>query len=207
MNEKEREEHFFAEACGEPLLVKRDNETQLGISSSFEGWLAIDCTSEEAATLVESKFEEHFRFGRVVHNETVIKTGFEYAITQRSGYGVDGGLGSSVGTLFYLKKGNKIISKSLCSYLNGAMALAGPSIELFETAEDWRGHGYGALLLYAMEDFFADIFAKVMEEKRVRFNVCDVTNAKASRWFQNRGFRDWDGMGEELGMYLMRFDP
>ena len=80
------------------------------------------------------------------------------------------------------------------------MDSAGPTIELFQTAAEWCGHGFGTQLLD--KAYFREAFANAIQANgRVKFNVGEVRNNEASIWFKNRGFEDWDGMGEEFGKY------
>ena len=89
-----------------------------------------------------------------------------------------------------------IVGKALCSYENVEMGEAGPTLQLFETAKEWQGRGIGTALLNAVETFLRQTFSAwpVLP----RFMATYVCNGHAARWFLRRGFRDDDGMGEEL---------
>mmetsp|Transcript_18052 Transcript_18052/g.45662 ORF Transcript_18052/g.45662 Transcript_18052/m.45662 type:complete len:126 (+) Transcript_18052:214-591(+) len=101
-----------------------------------------------------------------------------------------------------LKAGGKMVSNCLRSYQNGEMGSTGPTIELFETAEDWHGYEYDSVLLRAVEEIYVEIFQEIFANNRVKLSVFHVTNGRTSRWFQERGFPYLDGMGEGLGEYL-----
>jgi len=124
------------------------------------------------------------------------------SITAQSG-------GNALGTLFSLARGNsKIVGKALVAYANGEMGTAGPTLEILEVAKEWRGCGLGSALLKAVESFYVERFAAAMASSSpshhpVRLSACYVTSHYACRWFQARGFRDDDGMGEELSKALI----
>jgi len=80
---------------------------------------------------------------------------------------------------------------------NGEMNLGGPTIELFEIAREWRGFGLAGLFYRLLEEFLADMFPTVYPfEMRVQCTY--VTNINAAEFFVAQGFRDNDGMLEEL---------
>jgi hypothetical protein len=166
-------------------------------------WLYIRCANDTACSVIEEKF--HFALGRVPHEaKTIAISDGSLDVALRTGNGPDSEQSCSPGTLFELKKNgsNKVISKCLCSYSNGEMGNAGPTIELFEAAAEWQRHGYARQLMSVVEDQYEDVFAPVAAHARVKFNVCHVTNRHACEWFLGQGFEDWDGMGEDLGKYL-----
>lgn len=200
LSEKDRELDYLKEQYYDNMKICKNNETVFVIARNM-GWLVIRCANPEAAPFVESQFSEHFALARVPHTRSTLVEEDGYTITQRTG-NKEGSENCSIGTMFELKKYDKVITKCLCSYRNGEMDNVGPTIEQIETAAAWRQHGYGSALMEAIQSHFEDIFEPVMDQKRVKFNVCYVTNFEASRWFQHRGFSDWDGMGEELGKHL-----
>lgn len=200
LSEADRELDYFEHHYDEEAAICKNTETVFSITRT-DDWLVIRCSNPGGAQLVESAFSEHYCLARVPHVASTLSEEDGYIITQRTG-NKEGSKKCSIGTMFELKKYNKTISKCLCAYSNGEMEAVGPTIELVETAVAWRQHGYGTTLMEAIETYFEDLFEEVMAEKQVKFNVCYVTNAHASRWFQHRGFQDWDGMGEELGKYL-----
>lgn len=198
-SEEKRELEYF-EDCYEDLKICKNNETVFLVTRN-EDWLVIRCSTPTAAEFVESKFSEHYCLAPVPHTTSTLLEEDGCTITQRTG-NKQGSESSSIGTMFELKKHGKVISKCLCSYRNGEMSAVGPTIEQFETAKAWQRHGYGTMLIEAIEMHFDELFSNITDQENVKFNVCYVTNFEASRWFQNRGFLDWDGMGEELGKYL-----
>mmetsp|Transcript_45506 Transcript_45506/g.110215 ORF Transcript_45506/g.110215 Transcript_45506/m.110215 type:complete len:291 (+) Transcript_45506:217-1089(+) len=172
------------------------------------GWLHIRCATKEAedfvlehlAILTEESRPDFRMLGRVPHVEVTTKMGDSangVTMTSRTGNGAgeDG-----ISTLFELKKGTKIVAKSLCTYANIGMQNPGPTIELFEVAEEWRCQGYAKLLLQGITDHFENMFFAHIEE--VKFNVFRCETDHAHEWFRRQGFRDWDDSGEELGKYL-----
>ena len=185
------------------VLGKQTDEVAFMLTNSC-GWLSIRCAGKEAEDFVEEHLadSEHYLLGKVTHDETSSTDGLPEGISiiRRTG----GESPSSVGTLFKLKKGNKVIAKALCSYSNAEMDNPGPTIELFEVAKEWRRHGYGKLLLHqGLSSFFEDTFDNIVcSDEVVKYNVCYCTNGHACEWFLRQGFQDWDGMGEELGRYL-----
>ena len=208
------EDKYYEEVM---VLGKQTDEVVFMMKSSC-GWLQIRCAGKEAEDFVEEHLadSEHYLLSKVTHDETSstdddgLPEGI--SITRRTGgeaqsseVGARRRLSpSSVGTLFELNKGNKVIAKALCSYRNCEMDNPGPTIELFEVAKEWRRHGYGKLLLHqGVSSFFEDTFSNIVcSDEVVKFNVCYCTNRHACEWFLRQGFQDWDGMGEELGRYL-----
>jgi hypothetical protein len=191
----------------EEMQVKKDNETVLVLTMSCE-WFYVRCANDTACSIVEGKLAFHFALGRVPHEAKTIAISDDLEVALRTGNRSTNleDANCRPGTLFELKKNGKVISKCLCSYRNCEMDNAGPTIELFETAAEWQCHGYGDQLMSVVESHFEDVFASVTEHTRVKFNVCYVTNRHACEWFLVQGFEDWDGMGEELGKYLLEHD-
>jgi len=198
------------------ILGKRTDEVVFMMTNSC-GWLCIRCACKEAEDFVEEHLadSEHYVLAKVPHEEASSTVGLPegISITRRTGNQKKNGeeqssevsvSPGSVGTLFELKKGTKVIAKALCSYSNGEMENPGPTIELFEVAKEWRCHGYGKLLLHqGASSFFENIFSNIVcSDEVVKYNICYCTNGHACEWFLRQGFRDWDGMGEELGRYL-----
>ena len=109
---------------------------------------------------------------------------------------------TSVSTLFSLCFGSeKIVAKALCSYENSEMNSVGPTIEMFEVAEEWQGHRLGDALMRGVHSFYCAKFEDILTN--VLLSVCHVTNFHAARWFMSKHhFKDLDGMCEELGKYL-----
>lgn len=173
---KDPELAYLREYYDEGFEMKKDNETVIHISASFE-WLEFRCASDSTAVVLEEALKEHFSLGRVRYEEKTIPIRDDSWVELCTGEGT--GRGQAPGTLFELKKAGKVISKCLCSYSNGEMGNDGPTIELFETAEEWRRHGYGSELMAVVQGYFEEIFEPVERQKRVKFNVCYVTNRQA----------------------------
>ena len=201
------EEHHYEDLM---VLGKKSDEVMFVITNSC-GWLRICCNCKEAEEFVEEHLanSDHYLLSKVSHDEVSSTVGLpqDISITRRTGSersSDSGASSSSIGTLFELKKGSKVIAKALCSYSNGEMDNSGPTIELFEVAKEWRNHGYGKLLLHqGLSSYFEDTFSNIVDAgENVKYNVCYCTNRHACEWFLRQGFQDWDGMGEELGRYL-----
>lgn len=200
-NVQDEELEYLKEEYHEDFHVKKGNEIKLVMTTKSD-WIYLRTTIDQS-DVIEKLNDHHFALGRIEHKEETILDEDGWTIVQRTGGRDAEDMKCSPGTMFLLKKGNKIISKALCSYSNGEMDASGPTIELLETAAEWQGHGHGTRLLEAIEEHFEAIFENVLEVgARVKFNVCYVTNFNASQWFQHQGFHDLDGMGEELGKEL-----
>jgi hypothetical protein len=192
---------YLRENYCKDMDVMKGNESVYIMTIKSE-WIYIRCATEAAAAMVEEMFAPHFALGRVRHEQKVTPIHDNLSVSMRTGNAEGNSKGCSVGTLFQLQKGEKVICKALCSFSNGEMDASGPTIELLETAKEWQGHGYAKELLTFMELYFEQVFEGVAEEKPVKFNVCYCTNPHACEWFLGQGFRDWDGMGEVLGKFL-----
>ena len=207
LTEQERQKEYFDRNSYEEMaFCKNNSDDEITVTMTF-GWIILACRTEATAALVQEKLEEtHFALTAVPHEQDVLQEEEGVTISYLTGGGtVHDGTEVSIcapGTLFTLNKFGKTICKCLCSYHNGEMGNAGPTIEIIETAGEWQCHGYARMLLYAVQDFFRDMFEAIEEHGRVKWNVCHVTNYHALQWFLRFGFDDWDGMGEELGKYL-----
>lgn len=114
-------------------------------------------------------------------------------------------LKSDLGTLFELKRGQKLVGTSLCTYRAIDMEKCGPALEFIEVAKEWQYHGRGTALLQVLERHFVDIFQAMVEVEGtyiVRVGITCVTREKASRRLLKWGFRDDDGVGEERSKCL-----
>ena len=208
---QEKEIAYLKEEYYSLITMEKGGETLVHLTNNC-GWISIRCSNATVASIVDETIAQspHFALGRVEHTKAKIDSE-QLEVVQTTGDLESDGGGSrrrsasslcSPGTLFELKLGDKVIAKALCSYKNSEMDNPGPTIELFEVAVQWRKHGHASTLLDAMTMYFTDVFADMESCARVKFNVCHVTSQQACRWFLLAGFQDWDGMGEELGMYL-----
>jgi len=186
------------------IPVQKDNETVVNLNFKCD-WLCVTCANDKTADLIDDGFKGNFALGRVFHEEKSVPIRDDLEVLVRTGGGAKHNVGvetTSPSSLFQLMKGNKVIAKCLCSYSNRGMEKSGPTIELFEMAQEWQQHGYAAELLEVVEGYVQEIFYVVDPHKLVNFNVCYVTNHEAYEWFLSKGFDDCDGMGEELGKLL-----
>jgi hypothetical protein len=134
--EKDPELAYLRDEYYEDIEVTKGNESAF-IMSMASDWIYIRCATEAAAELVEEKFAPHFALGRVGHEEKVVPIRNDLQVSIFTGNAADKISACGIGTLFELKKGEKVICKALCSYSNGEMdASAGPTIELIETAQE-----------------------------------------------------------------------
>ena len=181
-------------------------------------WLCISCMDVSTSRLVHDLLKEDYELAEFPHvrqeldlDEEVtaaIDAPGDFRLEALTGSSTEDSSKASVTTLFslYLKADSsrskdKVVSKALCSYQNGEMNSVGPTLELIETAKQWRRHGLGGALMRGINSFYCERFGAF--EGRVLFSVCHVTNFRAGRWFMRKhSFRDLDGMGEELGKYL-----
>jgi len=93
-----------------------------------------------------------------------------------------------------------VVAKALCAYGNVEMNQGRPTLEALEVAREWRRQGIGAALLRCMEDFFAKgVFS---QRYGLRMDASRVPDPPAARWLKTRGFRDDDGMCEEMSKRL-----
>ena len=66
------------------------------------------------------------------------------------------------------------MGRALCSYHNNEMDAAGPVLEHFEVAKEWRGRGIGDCLFRAVKAHYAVVFSGWYN---VRVRTCHNTNA------------------------------
>lgn len=117
------------------------------------------------------------------------------------------------GSLFTFthRASGKVVGKLLCAYQNSEMETAGPTLEIIEVATEWRGRSIGHDLLgfvkFYFEDMWEDYWERYLEPlyEEIRFSACNVTTRAVSEWFKRQGFRDDDGMGEEMSKQLLGF--
>mmetsp|Transcript_20862 Transcript_20862/g.51404 ORF Transcript_20862/g.51404 Transcript_20862/m.51404 type:complete len:361 (-) Transcript_20862:77-1159(-) len=169
----------------EGLPVKNGDMTI--ILASHWDWIRIRCSEEASSALVMEKFKPFFSLVRLDHTESVILEETKTEIIENGRLTITKCTGNSsrkeesnpndsrVSTLFLLKIGEKSVSKCLCTYLNWEMDDTGPTIELFETADEWEGIGFGSLLLDAVEEDFYRTFKEIgvnSDYQRIKFSVC-----------------------------------
>jgi hypothetical protein len=111
MSEAKRELAYFKEHYYDDIPVKKATETPI-IFTMNSDWLCIRFATKPVAALVQDQLKAHFVFGRFKHTETIFDEQDGFTITKRTG-NAKGGTSCSLGTLFFLKKGNKVIAKSL----------------------------------------------------------------------------------------------
>ena len=227
---RDPEIEFLKENYDTIVVKERDSDAAaFHVATMRDPWLVIRCSRQEGASFVLSAFREHYKLAVIKHDEVSYKIncGDDLTILRRTGNSsktatmpADKISASDIGTLFELKKSGKTIVKCLCSYENGEMDTPGPTIELFETAAEWKRHGYGKILLRHVEGHFWATFIglshanavynrsnpdfKIWGKKQgpVMLNVCYCTSSDAFKFFLANGFDDLDGMGEELGKTL-----
>lgn len=185
---------YYKESYYSEMEIQKDGIVHM-VVSRVSDWLVVTCRSAAASAVVEKQLNVHHNLTRVDHEETTVFLSDGLKLTVRTGNST-GNAYRCPGTMFELQKFDKIIAKCLCSYHNSEMDNSGPTIELLETAVEWRRHGYGERLLKEVRRHFEETLGFPSGTK---FNVCYVTNGAACRWFLSRGFDDWDSMGEELG--------
>lgn len=180
--------------------ASQDLETRL-VSTLHSAGIGVACLPHaENEVLKVSSADMGFSF-KVVHGEGADQKPrdecFEHADLQAHGFG----------SLFTLSHNSKVVGKVLCAYQNGEVSTAGPTLEIIEIAQEWRGHGIGRDLLYFVEHYLKELWQEhweaFNEDGEIRLSACNVNSREASSWFKKRGFRDDDGMGEELSKQLL----
>ena len=166
-----------------------------------QDWVYMRCANHEVSSLVQELLCEDFGFGIVEHKETIIQLGGAISLKSCTG-NRKGDIYGDIGVLFELRKGKSVIGKARCSYLNGEMDSPGPSIEMFEIAKEWKGQGYGTLLLDEITCRFMTEFDAFDCKDNVRFHVSNVTHPSSRKWFLDRDFAVDDHIGEELSQLL-----
>ncbi len=197
-----------------------------GTMSLDNPWLHLSCLDAEVSGRIREMLGTDFQLAKFPHVKEelpvvtqVIDIYGDYRLEMVTGSGQGDPGKESTTTLFSLyfrdasssteeqassenpQRDEKVIAKALCSYQNSEMNSVGPTLELIETAKEWRQHGYGESLMRSINSYYCGKFESFTG--RVLFSVCHVTNFHAGKWFMtNHSFRDLDGMGEELGKYL-----
>jgi len=124
-----------------------------------------------------------------------------------------------LGSLFELKRSSngRVVGKVLVSYHNSEMGTGGPTIEIVEVADGWRGFGLGESMMRAVNDFYTNLYHRQLygqtlgydpkqptkpglcEHAGLTMSVCNCISQETSLWFQRRcHFECADGMGNEL---------
>jgi GNAT superfamily N-acetyltransferase len=183
--------------------------TTIGMDNT---WLCLTCMNEVVSTRLCEELDEDFDLATFPHVREHVEIttdciGGSYRLEAVTG-DTRGSINKcSINTLFKLyftddaSSNEKLVAKALYSYENAEMGTVGPTLEMIETAREWQRNGLGDALLEAIEEFYLERFGHFQSE--IWYSVCYVVNADAGRWLMKRhGFRDLDGMGEELGKVL-----
>ena len=212
------------------ILVKdiADDVAAFHISTMAGDWIAIRCSTPEGASFVETELDEDYALIPLVHEEVTEKisgtnkkgrNNLNLSVTRRTGNESDTKettiSASNISTMFELKQGTKVIAKSLCTYEDNEVATPGPTVEILETAIEWRRHGYGSILMDYIESYFKNLFDELQidaiidedhpdykvwgkDQGNVKFNVCNCCNLKAHQFFRSHGFRGGEEMRKSL---------
>mmetsp|Transcript_35039 Transcript_35039/g.52940 ORF Transcript_35039/g.52940 Transcript_35039/m.52940 type:complete len:344 (+) Transcript_35039:77-1108(+) len=218
---KERELAFIRGDSweGDAIEVFDENESLVASFTTMgyrNPWLLVGCLNDQVTDRVYQVLREHYDLGKFPHSQenVPIPDGVAdfpgvYMLEAVTGSASEDEAKSSITTLFSLyysaERGQslekELIAKALCSYQNGEMCSVGPTLEMIETAKEWKQRGFGSALMRAIHSFYCTKFESY--NSRVLFSVCHVTNFYALKWFrQKHYFRILDGMGQELGKYL-----
>merc|ERR1712150_417408 len=143
--------------------------------------------------------KEWFLLVNVSHVETNVEFPMQdYKLTATTG-------GDDLRTYFRLKPAGSesVAAVALCSYQSEAMGFAGPTVEHIETAKEYQHQGLGSALLERIVTFYRLMFTDIVcSGKDVRLHATAVSSSDTFEWFQERGFRDDDGLREELSVSL-----
>jgi len=200
-----------------PLEVKNETGTDVVAyidtfgNDEEEQWIRVECNSCQVAEIIEKQLKDDFVLGKLEHVERSLHftmTGYtlrsKTTMTARSRKENE-----ELKTYFQLKQRgtNKVVANAHCSYQN--IGFAGPTLELIETINEWQGRGLGASLLNAIEEFYRGTFANILDSSEysdyydnIRLHACNTEGHEAFEWFQQRGFRDDTGTGEDLSKSL-----
>mmetsp|Transcript_29222 Transcript_29222/g.70434 ORF Transcript_29222/g.70434 Transcript_29222/m.70434 type:complete len:407 (-) Transcript_29222:303-1523(-) len=103
----------------------------------------------------------------------------------------------------------KLVCKAQVSYSCEATLSIGPTIEMFETAKEWRQHGIGTAVMRSIHDFMCDKFYSIlvpMEEESyetaIPFSVKYLCNPYALQWFRKRHHFRMEYSYEDLSKFL-----
>mmetsp|Transcript_1892 Transcript_1892/g.2622 ORF Transcript_1892/g.2622 Transcript_1892/m.2622 type:complete len:364 (-) Transcript_1892:218-1309(-) len=188
-----------------PLEVRDSNHTVvayinvLGDDEGAEPWIKVKCVSQQAVKFMQDNLKEWFLLVNVSHVETNVEFHIQdYQLTATTG-------GDNLRTYFKLipAGSENVAAVALCAYQSEATGFAGPTVEHIETAKEYQHQGLGIALLERIVAFYRLMFTKIVSSsKDVRLHATAVSSSDTFEWFQERGFRDDDGLGEELSISL-----
>jgi hypothetical protein len=85
------------------------------------------------------------------------------------------------------------------------MGTGGPTIELIEVAQEWRGRVIGRKLYCAMESHIMQLLLPLArssllpgQRRQLKLSACHVISDESASFFTRMGYLDADGMREEL---------
>ena len=187
--------------------ASQDLETSL-VSTLRSAGIGVACLPHAEIELLKvSSADMHFSF-KVVHGEGADQKPWD-ELWAGTGWNQRDHQAHEFGSLFTFSHEGKVVGKMLCAYHNGEVCTAGPTLEIIEMAQEWRGHGIGCDLLFFVEHYLKELWEEHWEafmdigEGEIRLSACDVRSREALSWFKKRGFRDDDGFGEELSKQLL----
>ena len=184
-------------------------------------WLCLTCMDSQVSNLIYHALQHDFDFDVAVfphRREDVqvvthdIDSGGSYRLEALTGDQLGSETKDRITTLFSLyfrdKEGpeEKLVAKALCSYQNMEIDRFGPTLELIETAREWRQHGLGDALMYAIEVFYLERFEHFRARIPIWFSICHAISYEAGQWFEKFGFEDLDGMGDDMRKILNAYE-
>mmetsp|Transcript_35040 Transcript_35040/g.52941 ORF Transcript_35040/g.52941 Transcript_35040/m.52941 type:complete len:342 (+) Transcript_35040:131-1156(+) len=217
---KELELDFIREDLREDNAIEVFDENKSLVASfntlgTRTPWLLVSCLNDQVTDRVYQVFREHYDLAKFPHLQEnvpipdgVIDFPGVYVLEAVTGSASEDEAKSSITTLFSLyysaERGQslekELIAKALCSYQNGEMCSVGPTLEMIETAKEWKQRGFGSALMRAIHSFYCRKFESY--NSLVLFSACNVSTS-ATQWFMRKhSFQNLDGIGEELGKYL-----
>jgi len=217
---KERELDFIREDLREDNAIEVFDENKSLVASfntlgTRTPWLLVSCLNDQVTDRVYQVFREHYDLAKFPHLQEnvpipdgVIDFPGVYVLEAVTGSASGDEAKSSITTLFSLyhskERGQSLekalIAKALCSYQNGEMCSVGPTLEMIETAKEFKQRGFGSALMRAIHSFYCRKFESY--NSLVLFSACNVSTS-ATQWFMRKhSFQNLDGIGEELGKYL-----
>jgi len=176
-----------------------------------EQWIRVKCISRQVAEFVEKQLRDDFVLVKLEHVERILHFTMQgYTLTSKTTMTAGStGKNEELKTFFQLKQRNtnKLVANAHCSYQN--IGSAGPTLELIEVVNGWRGRGLGESLLNTIEEFYREVFVNILDSTKyynyhydVRLYACNIKSQEAFEWFQQRGFRDDTGTGDNLSKSL-----
>jgi GNAT superfamily N-acetyltransferase len=171
-------------------------------------WLVLRCLEEEKEhDAVLGELHSCFKMSNQIKDQQqqILREHEGMIIQLRTGMelGKDGSLRQRTlpRTLFTMRSGDKVFAKALCTYDHSDFDI-GPTIQLFEVAAEWRGHGHGQNLFLEMERHFQSSLFSGLEYTPIELYVQYVCRDSATAFFEKRGFTAVD----EEEMYRDLFD-